>query len=218
MRENHSPAQNFFEDLLTNVGCLSVTQANTVFADVFGATPSQTRLLIHTAHAERFCHFDEKFRYVVLGSTNENKINKMRANTIEAFGAAYNLVSNIDDLKSIYRPYSGGDLRFRANDKNYEIFVTDEVGISSLLFLQDKYDDYIKRGSKHKTIKTEEWQEAYTTTIILFPHGSNLKKCAGLLKDLHPTFPYIIACNICDDLFGQIETKFYYSQNDDKAD
>ena len=210
MRENHSPAQNFFEDLLARVGCLSVVQLNTLFEDVYGASEGQTRLLIHTSHAERYCHFDEKFRYVVLGANAENKVNKMRASTIEAFGAAYNIISNIDDLRTIYKPYSGGDLRFRANDENYEVFVTDENGISSLNFLQENYNYYIKRGMKNnKNISEEDWKDAYTKVVILFPHGSNLKKCAGMLQDMQPTFPYIIACNDCTDIFGEIKTKFY---------
>lgn len=209
MRERHSVAQDFFMNLLERTGCLSVKEIETIMSDIFGASPNQTKLLIHTAHAESFCHYDDDFRYVVLGRTSDNKLNKLRVNTIEAFAVAYKIAGTIEDLNTVYKPFSAGDLRFRSGDMNYEIFVTDESGISSLMYIEEKYRNQLEKAKKMKNLSLDDWKEAYTTSIILFPNGSNLKKCAGMIQDLDLTFPMLIASTRCDDVFGDIDVQVY---------
>ena len=207
IRKDFSPMQNFTVELIERVGCISVYQLYYICFKMCNAKPSVVKYMLHDFVSKGICHFDSQEQYVAAGKSVKDELHKFNKSTIYGIAVALSIITNPQDFRTIYRPYSGEDIRFMANNHSYGVLVTKEDNITKLLFYQNMYTDFMRQATKNH-IKEDLANEAYQTLLITYPLKADVKTAFKSVESLELTMPHALCFTESDKgIFDEIRIK-----------
>lgn len=214
--DRYSRQQNFCLELINATECMSVVEMEYILYNMFNCTIGQAELVIHSLVYDRRVHVDKDFQWMAVGAKGTANARPLNRDTVKSIAVALEIIEKNDDYRYLYKPNTGSDLMFVANQNIYEVLNVDPQSKKSLERIA--YFNKIQSDKLQTIAKKKDAETAYLAAVhylITFPARTNVNSACKRLKELDLVMPYSVVILQEENIFNRVNIEIYDPEDND---
>lgn len=192
-----SPEQIFMKDLVTQLGCITYSQAEYMLMEYFDCSPNQAERVIQSLVKKGTIAYQGNREYILLGSKLVHSIAPISRNIVEALYVALDCIRDNNDgieaIVNIKKTKDNDGIIFLSGDTVYRTAHASDQQLSKINFAEQIYQE-----TKSETIN-----------LFIFSAGTNEEYIKEQLGKSRFTMPNGFVFMKTDNLFSHPEYTIY---------